>query len=257
MPWEVLGPEFLQVWGYPNGKFQPEHLELLGQNGRGKSYFMTHILAARAALRGSHIVMIATKPADSTVRALGWPIIDKWPADYGQNQVIFWPRAKGLSRAATVEQRNKIRDLLAQLWVPNSNRIVAFDEIHYVDVDLALRHEVTKYFREGRALGITVVAGTQRPAGVNRWIHSETPWKVFFAPQDEEDALRMAEIAGSKRSYTDVLLSLNRSKFEFLMVRGLTGETYISHITGPVPTIGQRSSQSGEGSATMRAKNER
>jgi hypothetical protein len=230
VPWSILGPQFIAAWGHPRGEWMPEHLEVLGQNGSGKSYFVVHVLAERAAARGSHIVIVATKPADRTLTQLGWPVIDSWPANYGQNQVVFWPKVKGLDRKAAAVQRDKIRNLLGQLWVPNSNRIVAFDEIHYLDVDLGLRHEITRYFREGRSMGITCVATTQRPAGVNRWIHSETAWKVFFAPQDQEDALRMAEVAGSRRLYTEVLLSLDRTKYEFLMVRGLTGETYISHV---------------------------
>lgn len=253
VPWEVLGPEFIASWGHPRGEWMPEHVEVLGQNGSGKSYFVARVLADRAAARGSHIVIIATKPADKTLTALGWPVIDHWPPDYGKNQVIFWPKTKGLDRRAAATQREKIRDLLGQLWVPNSNRIVAFDEIHYLDVDLNLRHEVTRYFREGRSMGITCVATTQRPAGVNRWIHSETSWKVFFAPQDQEDALRMAEVAGSRRQYTDVLLNLDRTKHEFLMVRGLTGETYISHISRRASLPVQRTArETADNRATIR-----
>jgi hypothetical protein len=234
LPWSILGPEFISRWGYPRGKFQPEHVEILGQNGSGKSYFEATILAQRAATRGSHVTVIATKEADATLIGLGWPVIDRWPANYGQNQVIFWPKIKGLDRRGMVDQREKIRSLLAQIWQPKANMIVSWDEIHYVDVDLGLRTEVTRYFREGRGLGITNVATTQRPAGVNRWIHSETPWKVLFAPQDEEDAMRMAEVAGNRRRYTDILLTLNRAKYEFLLIRGLTGESYISHVDTPL-----------------------
>ena len=72
------------------------------------------------------------------------------------------------------------------------------DEIVYVEQELKLATVTSRYLREGRALGITVVATTQRPAGVSRTLHSETAWSVFFAPKDEEDAERMAQIAGNK-----------------------------------------------------------
>lgn len=196
---------------------------------------MATVLYDRATARGSHVVVVATKEADATLTGLGWPVIDKWPPNYGQNQVIFWPKVKGIDRRGMVEQREKIRSLMAQLWKPQANIIIAWDEIYYVDVDLGLRHEVTKYVRESRSLGITNVFTTQRPAGVNRWLHSESPWKVFFAPQDEEDAKRMAEVAGSRRAWTDTLLTLDRERFEFLLVRGLTGEAYISHVDTRLP----------------------
>jgi len=214
-------------------------VEILGQNGSGKSYFEATILHDRAVARGSHVVVIATKPADATLVGLGWPVIDSWPPSYGQNQVIFWPKAKGLDRRAMADQREKIRNLLAQLWKPASNIVVAWDEIYYPDVDLGLRTEVTRYFREGRGLGITNVATTQRPNGVNRWVHSESSWKAMFAAQDEEDAFRMAQVAGS-RHYRDILLSLDRARYEFLLIRGLTGETYISHVDTPLPQAGAR-----------------
>jgi hypothetical protein len=221
----------MRSWGYPRGERMPEHLEILGQTGSGKSYFERTILLERARVRGSHIVVVATKPADKTLAGMGWPIITSWPPNYKQNQVIFWARAKGLGRPALLAQKQKIADLLDKLWRPDSNIIVAFDEIAYLDSDLGLRTHLTRYYREGRALGITIVGSTQRPQGVPRYMHSESGWSIFFAPKDEDDAERMAQVAGSKRIYTPILMELDRSKYEFLMVRNLTGERYISAIS--------------------------
>lgn len=229
----------------------PEHLEIMGQNGSGKSYFERVVLQMRVAARQSHVVLIATKPADATLAGMGWPIIEKWPPDYGKNQVIFWAKSKGLSKASQVEQKRKILDVLDRLWTADSNRIVVFDEIAYLATDLGLRTELTTYYREARALGITIVASTQRPQGVPRWMHSESAWSVFFAPKDAADAERMAEVAGSKRDYMPILQSLDRAKYEFLLVRGLTGEMYISHITTPAkpkksaPTSNNRATPDG------------
>lgn len=231
VPWDQLGPDFLRRWGYPRGKRMPEHLEILGQTGSGKSYFEKTILVARAKARGAHVVVVATKKADETLAGVGWPIITDWPPPYGKNQVIFWAKASGLERAGLAKQRAKVAELLNKLWVPNSNIIVAFDEVAYIDTDLGLRVPLVRYYREGRALGITIVGSTQRPQGVPRYMHSESSWSVFFAPKDEEDAERMAQVAGSKRIYMPILMELNREKFEFLMVRNLTGEKYISAIT--------------------------
>ena len=90
IPWSVLGPEFMRRWGYPRGKRMPEHLEIIGQNGSGKTFFEAQILRQRALLRKTHVVMIATKKDDATVNDMGWPVIDSWPPNYGQDQVIFW-----------------------------------------------------------------------------------------------------------------------------------------------------------------------
>jgi hypothetical protein len=236
-PWELVGPEFFAAWGYPRGEFQPEHLAIYGQTGRGKSYFEKYVLTERARLRGSAVIVIATKPADKTLVSTGWPIITSWPPPTGwtrkrqdYDQVIFWAKAKGLGKDGQAQQRLQIEDLLEQLWVPDSNRIVVFDEIAYVEKELGLATHTARYFREGRGLGITVVATTQRPAGVSRYMHSETAWSVFFAPKDEEDAERMAQVAGNKTYYMRVLSELNASKFEFLLVHNLTGESVITSL---------------------------
>lgn len=234
MDWAELGPEFLRVWGHPGGRFAPEHLEILGPTGSGKSYFEATILKERARLRGSHIVVIATKPADATISALGWPIVDSWPPNQWRKesaQVVFWARSSSPDERGTETQRAKVNELLHKLWKPESNIIVAFDEIAYVEQDLGLRSMITRYFREGRTLGITIVASTQRPQNVSRYMHSESSWAVFFAPKDEEDAERMAQVAGSKKFWTPVLLDLDRSEKEFLMIHSVTRTAYISHIT--------------------------
>lgn len=230
----------MAVWGYPNGRFMPEHLEILGPTGSGKSYFERTILSERARLRGSHIVIIATKPADETLTGLGWPVVATWPPGYKKPQVIYWAKARGLSSEGRATQRAAIEHLLNQLWKKDSNIIVAFDEIAYVEQELGMRTHIATYYREARGLGITIVASTQRPQGVSRYVHSESTWSVFFAPKDEEDAERMAEVAGSKKYYKPVLLDLDRSAREFLLVHNLTNKRYISFIPPQAPVAEPR-----------------
>ncbi len=199
---------------------------MLGPTGSGKSHFVTQILRARVR-RGAHVVMIATKRDDATLDALRWPIITKWPPSYRQTHVIFWVKS-GLTRASRQVQREKIFHVLNEIWEPNSNRIVVFDEIAYVQHELGLGQQLTTYYREGRSLGITIVAATQRPQGITRWMHSETSWSVAFKPKDEDDAERVAQVLGSKRGYRDVLMDLDGDRHEFVLIRNRTGEAYIS-----------------------------
>jgi len=236
-PWEALGPDFIRQWGRPRGKRMPEHLSIYGQTGSGKSYFEQWVLRERARARGSHIVILATKPADKTLTDMQWPIIEDWPPGYGKKQVIYWAKQPGRpgDPNGLRQQRASVMRLLDELWVPDSNWILACDELAYLVEDLRLRTIVTRYYREGRALGLTMVATTQRPAGVVRQMHSEAGWKVVFAPEDEEDTDRMAQVLGNRRHYREVLPTLDRSKYEFLIVRKLTGEAYISSIPAPPP----------------------
>lgn len=232
-PWEELGPAFIQQWGRPGGRFDPEHLTVYGKSGGGKTYFVGQILAERARVRGSHVVIVATKRTDRTLRNLGWPIIAEWPPGYGQNQVIFWARAKGISAEHRIPQRAKVKRLMDTLWVPDSNIVIYWDELSYVETMLKLKPEMETYYREGRANGITNVASMQRPTGVSRLAHSEAGWTVAFPPKDADDRKRVAEVLGDRQRFSLVLDQLDRTKHEFLIRHDRTGETYISHLPDP------------------------
>lgn len=235
-PWSQLAPEFIRTWGRANGKTEPEHLEVLGPTGCGKSLFTTVILRQRVAARRSGVIYIATKPADKTVRSLGWEITQDWRGVQQNPQVIFWPRTRALGRARKAYQAAKIQELLDRLWVPESNNIVVFDEIAYVEkLTPDLRDTIDMYLREARSQGITLVMGKQRAQGVTREMHAETVWVVSFKPRDDNDAERIAELFGSKREWMPILKSLNPDKHEFLIQNRNTGASYISWIDKKPP----------------------
>lgn len=232
--WEQLGPEFIRAWGRPGGRYDPEHLTVYGKSGGGKSYFVGYVLQLRVDTRGSHACAVATKKTDRTLSRLGWRITDSVPLyGYGEKTVIYWAKAKGISAEHLPPQRLKIKKLMDELWVPNSNILVYWDELPYLEQDLKLKRELATFYREGRSNGITNVASMQRPTGVTRLAHSEAGWTVAFPPKDADDRDRVAEVLGNRIQFRQVLDTLDRRKHEFLMRHDLTGETYISHLPAP------------------------
>lgn len=235
VPWSVLGPEFIAAWGRPRGVNQPEHLEILGPTGSGKSFFLVQILLERVRRRATSVVFIATKQADPTVRAMGWPIVSDWRGVNKYDQVVYWPRSRKLGAARKAYQVAKIQDLLDRLWVPESNTLVVFDEVAYVEsLSRDLRETVQTYEREGRSHGIGLVLGKQRVQGVQRDMHSETDWKIAFKMNDGNDNERLAELFGPKKEWLPVIESLDRENHEFLIQHKLTGTAYISWVDQPV-----------------------
>lgn len=228
--WAELGPAFIAAWGRPNGRYDPQHLTAYGPSGSGKTFFVLHVLKMRALARGSHVVVVATKPTDRTLSRVGWPEIGTWPPPYGTNQVIYKATAKGITAAHRAPQKIKVAKLMNALWTPHSNIVVYWDELPYIETSLGLKVPIETFYREGRSLGITNVASMQRPAGVSRLAHSEAGWTVAFRPRDADDRDRVAEVFGDRARYREALNQLDRRKHEFLLRHDLTGETYVSNL---------------------------
>lgn len=235
IPWSVLGPEFIAQWGRPRGKTMPEHLEIVGPTGSGKSFLLVDVMKERVRRRATSMVYIATKQADSTIKELGWEVTDTWRGVTQHEQVVFWPRTKALGTRRKEYQAAKIEELLNHLWQPDANTVVIFDEFVYIEgLSREVKDLLNMYLREGRSHGLTVVAGKQRVQGTMRDMHSETDWKIAFKMNDRDDNERLAQLFGNKREWVPVIESLDRERHEFLIQHKLTGATYISWVDRPL-----------------------
>lgn len=234
-PWSAVRPHFIQAWGYPQGKFNPEHLEILGPNGSGKTYAEATFLQDRVKARNSAVIFIATKTVDETIMQLGWPIVSERKKVRKHRQVIFWPRTRlvGEQRYAYLEA--KIYDLLAWLWAQGIKVVVVIDEIATVEgLSARMKKLLAMFWREARSAGITLVAMKQRPQGVQRDMHSETMWIAAFKPKDEEDGFRVAQIMGSHRLWLPRLMALDADRHEFILLHVRTGQAVITWIDIPL-----------------------
>jgi len=239
VPWSELGESFTAAWGLADpGNPQPEGLEIVGPTGSGKTYLLCTMLQQRMVKRQSAAVLVCTKPADATVLKLGWPIIDR-PEDLNDHpNAIYWPRTKRMGNDRREYHERKISDLLHKIWTPNSNRIVAFDEVGYVEsLSGNLKAIVQQYWREGRSQGITVAAMKQRPQGALRDMHSETYWTAAFRPKDRSDVERFAELFGHRRDWIPVFDSLDPQRRDFILRHATSQEAYISFVDVPLRPV--------------------
>lgn len=246
IPWSELGPEFAQIWGRADPHDpQPEHMEIVGMNGSGKTYFLAKILQERMIVRNSPAIIVCTKPADATILKLQWPVVQDWEQVRKNRQCIYWPSTKKIGRERKAYQEQKIYDLLAHLWTPNSNRILAFDEIAYAEsLSPEIREMIEMYWREARSQGITLVGMKQRPQGANRHMSSETWWTVAFVPKDRADAERFAELFGPKKQWLPVFDSMNPENHEFLIRHTKSRAAYISWVDEPLRNVKPKGSES-------------
>jgi nucleoside-triphosphatase THEP1 len=237
VPWSAIKDEFITSWGYtPEGKFQPEHIEILGPTGSGKTYAEATLLRERVRRRNSAVIFIATKQVDETILLLGWPIVDDWREVTKHRQVIFWPQSDLQGEAWEEYVERKIYGLLAKLWASKAKVVLVFDEFATAeDLSRRLRILIKRYWREGRSGGITIVAMKQRPQGTQRDMHSETAWILAFQPKDEDDGIRVAQVMGSRRAWLPVLMNgLDAEAHEFVLLNTRTKAAVITWIDTPL-----------------------
>lgn len=247
VPWSELGPDFTAAWGRADPRTgQAESLEIVGPSGSGKTHLMLTMLqghyADQEAWRRSEgrenirtgAVLVVTKADDDIFRKLGWPVVPSAGAIRDTN-VVLWPRTKMLGSDRRAFHERRVGDLLHRLWQPKANTLVAFDEVGYIEsLSGEMRAIVQQYWREGRSLGITVLAMKQRPQGALRDMHSETAWTAVFKPKDRSDAERFAELLGHRRDWVPVLDGLDRQAHEFVLRHAPTEQAYISWVDTPL-----------------------
>lgn len=223
VPWAEFEPDFLEAWR-ANVKGQAQHVTLVGPNGQGKTHLALRLIQARSRARKTHSVIMATKPQDRELSALGrepdWTITREWPPGYGVRNVIYWPKF-GNVRTATTRQRAAFAPVLEDIF-EDGNRLVYFDEALYFTQGLRLDDIMVQYWQMGRSQNVIVVAGTQRPRNVPRAMFSECSWFIAFRTADDDELKRVSEIGGADtKTIRDVMRRLE--PHEFVAVQTRTG----------------------------------
>lgn len=246
-PWSQVGAAFIRDWSRTEkGRYQPEHLEILGQSGSGKSFLLVQILTLMILVRHTSMIYIATKPADETIMETDWPIVDTWRDVQKHDVCIFWPRTSKTGRARDQYMAAKVQDLLDRLWTPGANTIVVFDEIAKIEsLSPDLKATVAMYLREGRSQGIVCVMGKQRGQGVQRDMHSESSWTIVFPLKTTVDREYAAGLLGGKNEWLPVMKTLNKDRHEFIIQHQASDTQYISWVDAPIdPKIVSRKQSS-------------
>ena len=243
VPWSRLGPQFALAFGRADpADPQPEHIEILGQNGSGKTHLLGKVYQERAYVQQRPSIIVATKPADDTLAKIGFPVVNTWDqlvskVRDGQQNLIFWPRTRLMGGARKRWHDRRISDLLDRLWVPAADTDIAIDDWGYAEKLAEVRDRLEQYLREGRSSGLSVGALKQRPQGSTRLMSSETHWTAAFAPKDRSDLERWAELFGSRRDWMPVFDSMSPDKREFVIRHNRTKTAYISWVDTPLEPV--------------------
>jgi hypothetical protein len=246
IPWSVLAPQFHMAFGRADpADPQPEHIEIIGQNGSGKTHLAGKIYQERAYTTLRPSLIIAHKPVDPTLLKIGFPIANTWDkvtqlARDGYTNVIYWPRTPLMGNARKHFYDTRISDVLDRIWAsatperPGDTDIV-LDDAAFVEEELPETFGREKQFlREGRAPGFSVALLKQRVQGGTRLGPSESQWTAAFRPKDDSDLERWAQLFGSRRDWMPVFREVSREKREFVLKHSVTGVAFISWVDEPL-----------------------
>jgi hypothetical protein len=244
-PWSAIAQEFAESWGRLDpGSPTPEDVEVLGTKGSGKTLWMCKAVQERMIVRKTPVIIMQSKPADDTVMRLGWPVISDGNVRKAVRErwSIYWPNTNATGQSRKFYQADKFRNLLDSLWHPDSNVVLVWDDVGYIESlytedGQSLGDIMEMYLREGRSSGITNVLLKQRPQGSRRVMHSETQWTVAFAPKDEDDRERFAQIFGNKKRYVEVFKGMDPARHEFLIKHFATQSETISWVDTPLRPV--------------------
>lgn len=208
---------------------QGEHVSILGSTGAGKTSVARRILPLRR-----YAVTLATKPRDDSLEGFirdGWHRSRKWPVDPRRHpRVVYWPKPGRLGDVA--RQADHARQLLEQVW-QDGGWTVYWDELRYACKQLGLQPEIEQLYLQGRAMGITMVGASQRPAWVPLEAYSEASHLILLRTNDRRNLDRLGEIGGEidAREISAAVGTLRR--YELLYVGTRTGALW--RTTPPAP----------------------
>jgi hypothetical protein len=204
-----------------------EHLSIIGPTQAGKTYLMLCLFPLRR-----YVTYYVAKAEDKTLKGLtGKKQGDnrfRKIGDYSyrhnwEYRILLWPESDQLEDEA--KQQHVFYRALRQQFRERGWTIVV-DEVAYF-CDIKLGNVLANYWRRASSLKLSLMAATQRPAGVPLLMYSAPHHLFFFRFQDETDLKRIGGIGWINRQEIRETVS-KLGRYEFLYIHTPSGYMAIS-----------------------------
>jgi hypothetical protein len=142
----------------------------------------------------------------------GFSLTRVWPVDPRiKRNVLFWPKIERTSDIAL--QADAIAKCLQSVY-RTGGWCLYFDEVRYITDTLGLQRPLEVIWLQGRALKLSVLAGTQRPAWIPREAYSEASHLFLWRSTNRYDLKRLED--ASNVDTKNKTPTIGRSRFNFL-----------------------------------------
>lgn len=211
-PWDRF---YSRVFDWQHG----EHVGLIGPTGQGKTTLLRAILP-----KHPYIVICATKPRDKSMDAFvksGYVVMDRWRSIDPRQMPkrILWPDASHIDSAKT--QTEVFREAFAKIYREGA-WTVSIDELYFMANELGLKREIKVLLTQSRALDISLVNASQRPAFIPTEVYDQSTHLFFWRNNDRRAQQRLGEINSVDSDLVrDVVANLER--FQVLYINTRTG----------------------------------
>lgn len=200
-----------------------EHVALIGPTGQGKTTLLTQLLPLHP-----FVTVFATKPRDDSMdrlitdpRTPYYPI-QRWqsldPLKYPRR--VLWPDATQMD--SFDKQREIFHDALMRIY-REGGWTVGIDELWYVGNILNLSTDIKIYLLQARALDISLLVATQRPAWVPLEVYDQSTHLFFWRDNDENNLKRLSGISFRSADLIRSVVS-NLEQYQVLYINTRTGE---------------------------------
>lgn len=206
--WEEFVRQFRPTWE------QGEHVFINGQTGSGKTDLLLRLMAMR-----TYSVVFVTKPRDpifSSPLTKGWRRMTTWkPRPHDRRILLTAPR--GATTSENVAQQTQIFGQALDDTYNDGGWTIGVDETLWISNRLGLKNFVGDASYMGRALGLTVISATQRPAHIPVIVAQSATHAFIGKTGRASDLKTLAELGGDNRETERAIRSL-RDKHDFLYV---------------------------------------
>lgn len=188
-----------------------EHVVLIGPTGRGKTVLWRNLIRYREQ-RDAHILIVATKAKDDSLGELtpsgfwvtkrqlnrhprGYLLTRSWSraTRVDHPRVLLWVKYRG--PASVNKQRQEAQEALQDIFSQGGWTVV-LDELRWFVDRMKLEQWVVDLYLQGRSLGVTAIAGTQRPRHVPLEVYSNAMHLYIWGTKDTQDLRRLGGLGG-------------------------------------------------------------